>query len=340
MVRVKFAGHKQIKFLKEIIGRTGLSSEVAAEICNICGRTFRDWRRGKYTMNYDALSKLCKVSKIPIPENIKILPEFWSVKKASRLGGKRYFELYGAPGTIESRRKGGINSSKKFMLNPAWARRRGFVVRKEIKYPRKSSLLAEFIGIMIGDGGVRNRYQITISYNWKQDKAYANYIQKLVKNLFGISSARYIRKELGSADIVVTGRNLIEFLEKSGIKKGNKVIYQIDAPDWIFERKQYQVACLRGLFDTDGCVYNHKYKVNGKWYSFAKIVFTSYSPPLCETIFHILKNLNFSPKLYGHRVYLYKRAEVDRYFKEIGTNNPRYLERYNKFVVTPINKIC
>jgi len=334
MIRVKFAGHQQIRFLNQIMGQTGLGSEDAAKICNVCGRTFRDWRRGKYTMSYDALSKLSKVSKMPIPENIEILPEFWSIDKASRLGGKRYFELYGAPGTIESRRKGGINSSKKFMLNPEWARRKGFVVRKEIKYPRKSSLLAEFIGIMIGDGGVRNRYQITISYNWKQDKKYANYIQKLIKNLFGISSARYIREELGSADIVVTGRNLIEFLEKIGIEKGDKIINQIDVPDWIFERKQYQIACLKGLFDTDGCVYPHKYKVDGKWYSFTKIVFTSYSRPLCKTIFQILKGLNFSPRLYGNRVYLYKRAEVDRYFKEIGTHNPRYLERYKIFSIT------
>ncbi len=92
--------------------------------------------------------------------------------------------------------------------------------------------------------------------------------------------------------------------------------------------------------DTDGCVYNHKYRVNGKWYSFAKIAFTSYSARLRETIFHMLENLNFSPKLYGNRVYLYRRAEVNRYFKEIGTHNPRYLERYNRFVATPITTIC
>ncbi|MFH1646025.1 MAG: helix-turn-helix transcriptional regulator, partial [Candidatus Omnitrophota bacterium] len=135
MVRVRFTGYRQIKFLEEIIRRTGLSSEDVAEICNVCGRTFRDWRRGKYTMTYDALSKLCEISKIYIPENIDILPKFWSIKKASILGGKRHFELYGAPGSIESRRKGGINSSKKFMLNPSWARKKGFIVRKEIKHP-------------------------------------------------------------------------------------------------------------------------------------------------------------------------------------------------------------
>ena len=40
-------------------------------------------------MAYEALLKLQKISKIPSPKNIKILPEYWSTKKASRLGAKR-----------------------------------------------------------------------------------------------------------------------------------------------------------------------------------------------------------------------------------------------------------
>lgn len=341
MVRVRFKGYKQAEFLKEILEHSALSSEKAARLCNVCGRTFRDWKRGKYQMSYDALSNLCKVSNMPIPKDIEKLPEFWSVKKASRMGGRRYFELYGVPGTIESRRKGGINSSKKFLLNPEWAKERGFVVRKEIKCPYKSPLLAEFIGMMIGDGGIRNRYQITISYNLKQDKAYADHIQRVVRKLFGISCARYIREKLGAADIVVTGSNLIEFLEKLGIKKGNKVINQIDVPAWIFKRRQYQIACLRGLFDTDGCVYLHTYSVAGKRYGYTKMCFSNSSLPVLVSIKKMLKNLNFNPIIDRRQqaVYLNRSCEVKRYFLDIGSSNPRYLERYNRFVVTPINTI-
>ncbi len=103
MVRIRFTKRKQSKFLKDIIKCIGLKTEDLAKLCNVHGRTFRDWKRGKYQISYTALSKLCKVSQILIPKDIEILPEFWSVKKAASLGGKRYFELYGAPGSIESR---------------------------------------------------------------------------------------------------------------------------------------------------------------------------------------------------------------------------------------------
>ena len=135
-------------------------------------------------MNYDALSRLCKASKVPIPKDIEKLPEFWSINKAASLGGKRRFELYGAPGTIESRRKGGINSSKKFMLNAELTREKALFVRKKIRYPRRSSLFAEFIGILHGDGGVI-RYQVKVSFN-SLDKAYAEFVVIAIKKLFFI----------------------------------------------------------------------------------------------------------------------------------------------------------
>lgn len=331
MARVKFEIGGQRGLINKVQTTFKLKNAPMAELCGVNIRTYSDWKREKYNINYGSLLKLCKISGSVVPKKAKVLPEHWSVEKAGTLGGKRRFELYGAPGTIETRRKGGTISSRKLMANPEWARKIGFVVRKEIKYPEKSPLLAEFIGIMLGDGGIRNNHQISISFNMHGDMAYADYIQNIVTELFGISSKLLIRKDLGSADVVVTGINLVEFLEKLGIKKGNKVKNQVDIPRWIFENKDYQVACLRGLFDTDGCVYNHKYKVNGKEYSFVKLAFTSYSEPLRNSVKLIFENLGFTPKLYRKRVYLYKRTEVDKYFNVVGTHNPRYLHRYNTF---------
>lgn len=335
MARVKFIRGNQGKFLEDVIRRTGLTSEQAAKLCNVCGRTFRDWKRGKYQISYSALSKLCKASKIPIPKDIEVLKEFWSAEKTASLGGKRHFELYGAPGNIETRRKGGINSSRKFLLNPEWTKEKGFVTRKKITYPDNSELLAEFIGILFGDGSATH-YQIRVTFNKAIDKPYSEYIAWLIKRLFSIEPSFSYRKIENTGNVEVCSRNLVELLKNHGIKEGNKTKWD-GAPDWIWQNKEYQAACLRGLMDTDGCVYRHRYRVNGKWYSFTKIAFTSYSPSLRETILYMLKNLNFSPRLYGMRVYLYKKAEVDRYFKEVGTNNPRYLKRYNRFITTSIN---
>lgn len=331
--RVKFSNGKQNKFLEQVLFGLNMKKSELARISSVCCRTLFDWRREKYNMSLYSLKMICEKLDTDLPKNIKILPEYWSLEKARRLGGRRYAELYGSPGTVEGRRKGGIRSQSKFRTDPVYARKVRSRLRKAIKYPVNSSLLAEFIGIMLGDGGIRNDYQITISFNGEKDRAYAVLIQRMAKRLFGISSVLYIRKESGKADIVITARNLVEFLQKKGIKKGDKVKNQVDTPRWIFERKEYRAACLRGLFDTDGCIYQHSYTVNDKRYSYIKMCFRNYSIPILLSLRRILKNLGFHPALdIKHKsVYLHRPSEVDEYFLKVGTNNPRYYNKYNIF---------
>lgn len=326
MARVKFTKGTQGKFLKSIQEKTHLTCGQLAKLCNICERTFRDWRRERYKISYIALSSLCKAAKVSMPKNIKVMTEYWNIKKAASLGAKKRYELYGAPGNIESRRKGGINSAKKLLQNPQRAKEIGVTIRKQIAFPAISELLAEFIGIIFGDGGVTD-YQVSVYFNKVLDRPYADYVAEAVQKLFSVESSIHYKKTENTGKVVVSSRNLVELLAQYGIKNGNKTKWG-NIPDWIWQEKKYQAAYLRGLMDTDGCIYRHKYKVNGKWYNFAKIAFTSYSAALREIIRHMLENLNFSPKVYGNRVYLYKQEEVHRYFKEIKTHNPRYLKRY------------
>jgi hypothetical protein len=78
-----------------------------------------------------------------------------TLTERARLGGLRRCELYGNPGTAEGRSKGGRRGCEFFRLHPEIARLRGFVTRKETKNPPRSGELANFIGIMLGDGGIR-----------------------------------------------------------------------------------------------------------------------------------------------------------------------------------------
>jgi hypothetical protein len=111
----------------------------------------------------------------------------------------------------------------------------------------------------------------------------------------------------------------------------NKAKQQVDAPDWIKNNKEYSIACLRGLMDTDGGVFLHKYKVHGKQYSYKKISFTNKSTPLILFVFEILRVLGFTPKLRDtleiKRVWLYNEHEVNRYLEVVGTSNYR-LQKY------------
>lgn len=331
-MRVKFPAGKQKRFLEKALFSLGRDQSELSKISGVCERTSKDWKREKYNMDLRSLEKICERLKRNLPQDIKILPEYWSVKKASRLGGRRYVELYGSPGTPEGRRKGGRSTQRKLRFDPNFAKRTRLVVRKKIKHPKKSALLTEFIGIMLGDGNIRSNYQIAISFNSKEDLKYAYYIQRLITNLFLVSSTIRIRDKDNSGEVVASGRNIVEFLTKCGLKKGDKVAGRVDIPQWIWGLESYKIACLKGLVDTDGCFYHHRYVVSGKEYTYLKMCFTSYSPPLLKSVTTILEDLNLQPKNTAkNRVYLYSLSKLHRYFKIVGTSNPRYLRTYKNF---------
>lgn len=331
MSRAKLKNGQQRQFLNRIAKYFYFNWAKIAKVSSVCNRTLRDWRREKYKMNYEALLRLHRISKIPIPKDIKILPEHWSIKKASRLGAIIHNKLYGNPGTLEGRRKGGRNSQKLFRSNPEYARKAGVIVRKIIKEPAHSEELAEFIGIMLGDGGISN-YQINITLNNETDREYSVYVQELIKKLFSISVFVLSRRLEKTDRIVASGRSLVEFLKRKGLIVGNKVRSQIDIPAWILNNRKYAIACLRGLIDTDGSFYSYEHTVfKKKYYNFA-MCFTNHSMPLIKKVSRILNKLGLSPIMNTKRVYLHRAKDIDKYFSEVGTHNPKYLQRYKNFI--------
>ncbi|MFH1406654.1 MAG: hypothetical protein ABIH01_01420 [Candidatus Omnitrophota bacterium] len=248
----------------------------------------------------------------------------------SRLGGLKRIELYGNPGTPEGRSKGGKKSTALFQLNPQLAKATGFIIRKEIKYPERSSELAEFIGIMLGDGCLPGNHQLTITFNNKTDCAYAEYIGNLLKKLFSIGYHIRKRKDSNGADIVVSSSNLVEFLLKQGLIAGNKVKHQVGIPYWVYGKSEYKIACLRGLMDTDGGLYLHKYHSNGSVYRYLKLCFGSRSKPLLNFVFGTLQKLSFKVYLNSAHVSIYSIPEVKRYFEEIGFHNSKHIEKFKK----------
>ena len=155
---------------------------------------------------------------------------YWYAAKAAHLGGKRRMELHGPLGTFESRREGGLKTIALFRRHPAWARRIGWQMRKRITRPKPSALLAEFIGVMLGDGGVRNSWQIAISFNGRDDRPYANWICQLVQRLFSLTPTHLIRERLGAADLIVSSTELVDFLVQFGVPRGHKLKRRLTIP--------------------------------------------------------------------------------------------------------------
>ena len=205
--------------------------------------------------------------------------------------------------------------------------------RIPIKRPKPSEALAEFFGIFIGDGSFSNRYQISIAYNYKCEEGYARYVDGLIYGLFGIRARRRIRKRFGSAELIFTGSNLVEYIRMlTGIKEKlgkESCVF----PKWLSASIKCKRGFIRGLFDSEGCVYRHSYLSHGKRYSYVKIAVTNYDDRILTVFQRYLRSLGIESVKYDKRIHIYDRDGVRKYFQAVGSNNNKNLKRYRKYSI-------
>ena len=327
--RIIFPSKKQqVSFLSDIKNSKKKSWKKIALEWNINIRTLSDWKNAVRHMPYELAMSSSKKFKIELPKGATRLK--WS-NHASKAGIK------GAEMNLLKNGKIGWDNEKRKEKWRTWWETKGkfkkikLLQPKEILLPKKSEGLAEFIGIMLGDGGIAS-YHVIISLN-KSEFLYRKFIIKLIKKLFGVNSKIYPRKDCQGVDIVVQRKKLVDFLVRMGLPIGNKVRHRADVPEWIMGSKKYKIACIRGLIDTDGCFFIHKYVSKGKIYNYVKIDFTSTSYPLLLSAYKILISLGFSVRICKNEkaIRIEKQEDVSRYFKIIGTNNLRYGEKLKKY---------
>ncbi|MBW2977078.1 hypothetical protein KY347_06555 [Candidatus Woesearchaeota archaeon] len=199
--------------------------------------------------------------------------------------------------------------------------------------------LSEFVGVMLGDGHMsKANYQITISCGIVDGSYIKNYIPQLIKILF--SKDVYFRQiSKGGLECKFNSKKVCEYLASDmGIisPKTNCVI-----PRSFFEDNRLLIACIRGLFDTDGGL--HRHHKNS-----AQLQFTNKSYPLIHSLHTALVQLGFNPSkiTINHKekgtfeLYLFG-GEVKKYFKEIGSSNPKNNLKFKAWVeegVIPLNR--
>lgn len=316
-------GHQK-DFILKVQNKLNASVDDLARIVSVHSRTIRDWRREKFLMSVVAGRVLSTTSHISLPKNLKIKKAFWYTSIGGKIGGPAVMKKYGRLPVDSALR------NKKWR---EWWKKRGKLGLNSIllplpfQKPRPSSELAEFFGIMMGDGGI-SKWQATITLHHIDDLLYSKFVVGLIKKLFKISPSVLHYPDRSVNNIVISRSKLVSYLHAQGLPIGDKIAHGLDIPVWIKKNSKYSIACLRGLVDTDGCVFTHKYKVNNKWYSYKKIDFTSASAPLRESVLAILKELGMSPSVYDRNVRLNSKEDVVRYMKIVGTHNPKHLKRY------------
>ena len=167
---------------------------------------------------------------------------------------------------------------------------------------KPSKELAEFIGILTGDGYLnyypyQSKYLLEIAGDSRLDKHYLNsYVKNLIKRLFNIESSFFIRNDQNSMYLRLISKGLVTYLIKIGFKKGKKE--QIGIPKWITSNRNYMVSFLKGVADTDFSIHFRK--------NYPIISFGSKSKMLTKIIFNFLKDEGFQLKNY------YKEKKIDK----------------------------
>ena len=243
--------------------------------------------------------------------------------QVGRLGALARMKKYGNPGTLDGRRKGGLHS-----IETHKKLKTGFLTGKEFTVPENSEDLAEFMGIWIGDGHLA-KYQASMCTSSKTDRQHAKYVQALAKKLFNIKVSLHKKKDCNALNVVISSIGLVEWLKTKGMPGGNKMS-ALCIPDWIKENVLFSKKFLRGLFDTDGCVFIDTHIIREKQYQSRGWTITSYSAKLRNELVTLLQNLGFQPTLRNSQVSVYMRRKNDikRYFQEIGTSNEKHAKRY------------
>ncbi len=328
MARVLFLSNiSREDYFRSLKKLSGASWQVLAKKLNVSNRHFTDYRKGISTFPESISKVIEKQFVLKLPKDILIKKDYWYIKGAAKMGGKRRFELYGALGTRESRKKGGFNSLKSHL-----AKNTGFVTAKKILLPNKTIKLAEIVGVLMGDGSMTAR-QVHIYLDLKTDQEYAKYLHKLTEELFGLKVGISRRENESTLVLRLNSVRLLSFLKRIGLPNGNKIKQGLNIPLWINTRISWQIACLRGLFDTDGCTYVDFHKYKNKVYRHICVAFTTYSPDLLQSMHVILRRLGYSPTLSGKRnILLRKENEVLRFFQEFKPSNKKHFDKIKKFM--------
>lgn len=164
---------------------------------------------------------------------------------------------------------------------------------------------------------------------------YEKHLKNLFKKLYGLDVR--LRKWSRAYGFQICSKELLDFKKKLGLPMGPKINIRI--PLWIRKDKKFMVACLRGIFDTDGTFYIEKKYGRG----YPRIQIRSTSPKLIEDIAVGLKITGFN---YGrwkekeirnwkasYAIAVRGNKTVEKWMEVIGTNNPKHLNKYKSLYI-------
>jgi len=203
-----------------------------------------------------------------------------------------------------------------------------------------SKKLAEETGIHIGDGFMniyKKDYSSRYVYSGHaiDDFEFSQYVKALMKKLYNLDPSRE-NTQKNTIMLHYSRKELVKFKNKLGLPLGVK--NNIKIPQWIMENRDFKIACVRGIFATDGSLLFQKKHRTVNYYPQLKM--SSKSKVLINQINCILNELDIKSsvccdKEISHRhpniiwlCFIYGRKNLQDFVKIIGFANPKHLKKY------------
>ncbi|MEK6862065.1 MAG: hypothetical protein AABY07_08940 [Nanoarchaeota archaeon] len=194
----------------------------------------------------------------------------------------------------------------------------------------------ELIGVIIGDGSIlynpkKYLYRLEIAGNYTEDYKYFLKLSQIILEISGNKpKIRFREHKLGrSITLYIDNKNFVEYLINELQLPYGKKTFSVKIPDK-FLSWRYSRHIIRGIFESDGCLYFSKSKVN-KYPTYPRIEIRTSSDKLKEQIVTILKNKKFNVqtlKLRTNKIYLSGEFMLKKWLNEIGINNPKNISKY------------
>lgn len=178
--------------------------------------------------------------------------------------------------------------------------------------------LAYIIGVAMGDGNLSNPNGRAVRLRIACDLKYPKIIERIklaISELLPKNKVSIIKCKSRCCNISCYS-NKWENLLGWKAKDGSKYKQKISIPDWIKSNKDYSIACIRGLFETDGSIYTDR--------GYKMVNFVTIIPSLATDVMKTLKTLELNPKIYKLAT-----PTVPRYNIRISKDVKLFLEKIN-----------
>jgi hypothetical protein len=193
----------------------------------------------------------------------------------------------------------------------------------------QSKDLAELVGICVGDGHLRPCVMSVFGDKFRDTVYLQDHVLPLVQRVLRVR-AKVNRARPDENFVVLYSASASRSLHAAGLPFGDKIKNRARIPEWVFKKKTFLRACLRGLLDTDGCIYGFRRKSRGSG-SKAIISFEFGSGSfLAADVETALRQLGYLPRMMPHRneCRLAYNKDIVRFMNEIRPANEKHRKNF------------